>query len=86
MIGNYLCFFQYDAKEFVSTVSKPIKESTPIVSANSDAAEVILPKKDRESPVKSRKQGPRDPKPETPKEYQPKETDCDSSSSIGMFC
>ncbi|CAH0558222.1 unnamed protein product [Brassicogethes aeneus] len=46
------------AKEFISN-SKSSKETTPIVSANCDAAEVTLPSKppksDRESPVKGRK-------------------------------
>lgn len=59
---SLLFLFQYDAKEFVSTASMPFKEPTPIVSANSEAAEVILTKKDRDSPVKSRKQGSREPK------------------------
>lgn len=69
---------QCDAKEFISTSTN--KEATPIVSANSNAAEVILAKKDGDSPTKSRKQNHRDPKPETVKE--PKETECDTTSSI----
>ncbi|XP_066251122.1 eukaryotic translation initiation factor 4 gamma 3-like isoform X2 [Euwallacea similis] len=72
----------YNAKEFVlTTASLPSKESTPIVSANSDAAEITLNKKEVESPAKTRKQGHREPKPEIPKEFQPKETDCDNNIS-----
>ncbi|XP_019761399.2 eukaryotic translation initiation factor 4 gamma 3 isoform X1 [Dendroctonus ponderosae] len=84
---------QYDAKEFVSTASMPFKEPTPIVSANSEAAEVILTKaKDRESPVKSRKQGPREPKPDLEQilenskslnqEDEPKDLECNKIYSI----
>ncbi|XP_060516621.1 eukaryotic translation initiation factor 4 gamma 1 isoform X2 [Cylas formicarius] len=60
-----------NAKEFVSNSNKTAKEITPIVSANSLSAEVVLHKKDKESPVKSRK---RDYKTDIPKEPQHKES------------
>lgn len=72
---------QCDAKEFISA-----KEATPIVSANSDAAEVILAKKDdsHDSPTKtSRKQTHHHPKPDIVFKEQPKETECDTTSSTG---
>lgn len=53
----FLFFLQVQAKEFVS--SNTAKEITPVVSANCDSEEVILSnkqQKDRESPIKGRKQ------------------------------